>query len=442
MASTRKAGAADLQVALAACLARYLRPGARLGVGYSGGLDSTVLLHALAHLPGLQRATLSAVHVHHGLSPFADAWAAHCQAFCQALGIPLELARVKVNPRGMGLEAAAREARYAVFRAQGVDALLLAQHQDDQAETVLLQLLRGASVRGLAAMPEARPLKPGTLLLRPFLAFTRDELEAYARAQGLDWVEDESNQDPSLARNHVRHTLLPGLEAAMPGLPLALARAAAQFAEWADLLDDLAELDAQGYTGTEGAQGLSLGRLRDLPEPRARNLLRHHVEQAGGQLGRKTLLEAVRQLRGATHVAQLRVDFGRCSVVCFRDHVQVVPKSVFAPVPQLERLWQGEIRVDLGAGGVLDLQPEAGEVALPPAARLRYRQAGDRMQLAAHQARRPLKDLMREAGIPPWQRPWLPVLALDGQVIWVAGLGPAHGFKAPDGWAISWQAAW
>lgn len=439
MASSRKAGEADPRGALAACLARHLPAGGRIAVGYSGGLDSTVLLHALANLPGLDRASITAVHVHHGISPRADAWATYCQSVCDGLGIGLVQARVRVDARGKGLEAAARQARYDVFRRLDADALLLAHHRDDQAETVLLQMLRGASVRGMAAMPESRPLKPGMSLLRPFLSLTRAELEAYALRHGLGWVEDDSNQDPSLARNHVRHVLLPSLEAAMPGLPRALARTACQFAEWADLLDDLADVDGAGHIGP---MGLALNRLMDLPEPRARNLLRRHVERHGGQVGRQTLVEAIRQLRGAAESAQVRVDFGDHSVVRFQGWVQVVPRAAFGPVPGLDQAWHGETRVDLGSGGRLELRPGVGDVALSPGARLRHRLSGDRMALGHHQPRRPLKDLLREAGIPAWCRPWLPVLEMDGQVAWVAGLGPAAGFRRREGWAISWVAPW
>lgn len=410
-----------------------------MAVGYSGGLDSTVLLHALANLPGLDRACLTAVHVHHGLSPRADAWSAHCQAFCEDLGIGLVQARVQVQRQGRGLEAAARQSRYEVFGGLDVDALLLAHHRDDQAETVLLQMLRGAGVRGMAAMPEARLLKPGMLLLRPFLALGRAQLETYALDHGLDWVEDESNQDPSLARNQARHVLLPALEAAIPGLPRALARVAGHFAEWADLLDDLADADAAGHDGREG---VPLERLRSLSEPRARNLLRRHMEQAGGQVGRQALVEAVRQLRSAADHAQVRIDFGEHSVVRFRGYVRVVPRSVFSPVPPLERCWQGEPRVDLGAAGHLDLHGGQGEVALAPGARVRHRLPGDRMALRLDQPRRPLKDLMREAGIPPWCRPWVPVFEMGGQVAWVAGLGPAAGFRTAGGWTISWVPPW
>jgi tRNA(Ile)-lysidine synthase len=443
MASSRK-GEPDPGGALAACLARHLPAGGRLVVGYSGGLDSTVLLHALAGLRGRLPIFLRAVHVHHGLSPREDAWADHCQSVCDALNIPLTVSRVQVHPAGQGLEAAAREARYRVFRRLEADALLLAHHRDDQAETVLLQLRRGASVRGLAAMPEVRPLTERIRLLRPFLSLARAQLERYAGAHGLTWVEDESNQDPSLARNYVRHGLLPALEARMPGMSRALAGAASQFAEWADLLDELADGDGAALID---ASGLEIRRLLALPEPRARNLLRRVLEQAGVQVRRQPLVEATRQLREACPDAQVRVDFGDASVVRYKRRMQVVPRAVFGSVPEMRLPWRGEAVLGLGAAGGLHFRRAQGVGVLLEGEQVlvRHRLGGDRMRLRAGQGRRPLKDLLREAGIPPWRRPWLPVVEVDGRVAWVAELGTADEFRAAPttpGWSISWQPPW
>ncbi len=443
MASSRK-GEPDTGGAVAACLARHLPAGGKLVVGYSGGLDSTVLLHALAGLRGSLPISLGAVHVHHGLSPRADAWAVHCQSVCDALNIPLTVSRVRVHLAGQGLEAAAREARYRVFERLEADALLLGHHRDDQAETVLLQLRRGASVRGMAAMPEARPLTQRLLLLRPFLALSRARLEQYAGEHGLAWVEDESNLDPSLARNHVRHTLLPALDEVIPGMSRALAGTASQFAEWADLLDELADRD--GASAIEDS-GLEVRHLLELSESRSRNLLRRILEQEGVQVRRHALVEATRQLREACANAQVRVDFGDVSVVRFQGRVRVVPRAVFDPVPVLGLPWQEQAWLDLGAAGCLQFHPAEGEgVSLVGRQVLvRHRQAGDSMRLRAGQMQRPLKDLLREAGIPPWRRPWLPVLEVDGRVAWVAELGAAAEFRAAaasPGRVISWAPPW
>jgi tRNA(Ile)-lysidine synthase len=413
-------------------------------VGFSGGLDSTVLLHALASLRHAQGYSLSAVHVHHGLSPQADSWAGHCRTVCAALDIPLSVVRVHVRSMGHGLEAAARQARYRVFTQLDTDALALAHHADDQAETVLLQLLRGATVRGMAAMPEARPLTTHIQLLRPFLGLRRARLQDYARAHGLAWVEDESNLDPSLARNRLRHTLLPPMEAALPGLTQALARSAVQCAEWADLLDALADLDA---AASVEAEGLAVARLQALPQARGRNLLRRVLEQAGVEVRRQPMVEAMRQLCQAGRNAQVRVDFGELSVVRFRDRVQVVPQAVFAPVPFLEMPWHGEALLELGTAGRLRFSAATGEGVLLRGDRvvIRHRRSGDRLRLRADQPRRPLKDLLREAGMPTWQRPWLPLVEVDGQLAWVAGLGATAEYRAAadqPGWFIAWQSPW
>ena len=444
MANSRKAEP-DLGGAIAASLARHLPSGGRLTVGYSGGLDSTVLLHALASLSrGGFNYTLAAVHVHHGLSPMADQWADHCHAFCLGLGIPLQVNRVRVTPAGDGLEAAARKARYQIYESIETDVVLLAHHRDDQAETVLLQMMRGATVRGMAAMPEARTLSEDKLLMRPLLAFTRDQLESYAHHHALPWVEDESNQDPSLARNHVRHILLPRLDVAMPGLAGTLARMADQCAEWADLLDSLADQDGAGISKEVG---LSVEQLRAMPDIRARNLLRRFLERHDAQVRRPALIEALRQVRDAREGATVRVDFGRHSLVRHGGHLHVVPRNIFGPVPELGLTWSGETKMDLGSAGRLFLEKGGeGGMALSEAKFLiRHRLPGDQVFYRSGKVRRSLKDVLREAGIPPWQRPWLPVLEADGQILWVAGLGAMDQAIAPvgsPGWIISWEPPW
>jgi tRNA(Ile)-lysidine synthase len=450
MASSRKAGP-DPGGLSAACLARHLPPDARLAVAYSGGLDSTVLLHALATLVREERGfRLSALHVHHGLSPRADAWAAHCQSTCDALEVPLHIERVQISLAGEGLEAAARKARYQAFSRSGVDAVALAHHLDDQAETVLLQLERGATLRGMAAMPEARELVPGVLLLRPLLALDRAQLRAYAESRGLAWVEDESNQDQTLTRNRLRHGLMPRLEQALPGMTRGLARAAGQFAEAAGLLDCLARDDALDVV-LDGR--LSLARWRALSEPRARNLLRWSIEQAGGRLRQGALIEADRQLREAAAHAGVRVDFGPVSLVQGGDRVELVPRFALAPPPGLGLTWRGESRLDLGPAGCLEIRPESGAgsdagsaVALASGrVRVRHRLAGDRVGLPIAGLHRPLKDVLRERGIPAWQRAWLPLLEVDGRIVWVGGVGPmAEGLAGAGepGWVISWVPPW
>jgi tRNA(Ile)-lysidine synthase len=273
-----------------------------------------VLLHVLVGLGFGNR--LRALHVNHGLSPNAARWVDACVAYCDGLGVPLAVESVAVELNsGSGLEAAARTARYAAFAACGCDVLLLGHHRDDQAETLLFNLLRGAGVAGAAAMPEERHYG-GLRILRPLLACSRDEVEAYARDKGLAWSEDESNGDTALTRNFLRHEVMPLVTARFPGAGANLARAAGHFGDAAALLAELAALDWRAAaTGDE----LRLESLRALSPARLANLLRYRLHVLGWQVPSATRLdEFCRQLLVAgpdrhpeLHLPQGRMVAGR-----------------------------------------------------------------------------------------------------------------------------------
>jgi len=294
MVATRNKLSANLSGRVSAFLAARLRPDDRLWVGLSGGCDSVVLLHVLS---SLCVGNVAAVHVHHGLSPNADSWAAFCASYCERLGVPLTVRHVTVDTSsGLGLEAAARAARYAAFAECAGDCLLLAQHRGDQAETVLFNLLRGTGVTGAAGMPVERCF--GHLrLLRPLLDVSRAEIESYASAEGLAWVDDESNADTSLTRNFLRHDALTAISQRFPSAEASLAQAACHFAEAAGLLDELATQDWQQVA--EGNAG-RMRALRQLSLPRLKNLLRHRLRSLGWQVPVAARLdEFARQLQSA-----------------------------------------------------------------------------------------------------------------------------------------------
>ncbi|WP_310491509.1 tRNA lysidine(34) synthetase TilS [Dechloromonas sp.] len=294
MAATRNSLSADLRVRVGVFLATRLQTDAHLWVGLSGGCDSVVLLHVLSRL-GLGR--LSAIHVHHALSPNADAWAEFCAGYCKLLGVPLTIRHVAVDTSsGLGLEAAARAARYAAFAECTGGSLLLAQHRGDQAETVLFNLLRGTGVTGAAGMPVERQF--GCLrLLRPLLDVSRAEIESYASAEGLAWITDESNADTSLTRNFLRHEVLAAISQRFPSAETSLAQAASHFAEAAGLLDDLAAHDWQLLSEGDAAH---MRALRQLSLPRLKNLLRHRLRCLGWQVPVTSRLEEfARQLQSA-----------------------------------------------------------------------------------------------------------------------------------------------
>lgn len=293
MAVTPSSPSGNLPAALRARLAARIFPGSRVCVGLSGGLDSVVLLHAVANLNLDLR--LSAIHVHHGLSPLADQWVRFCGDFCERLEVPLVVTHVQVTGHGDGLEAAARRARYAAFASLSADLLLLAQHQDDQAETVLFNLLRGCGLTGAAGMPACRSLG-GMILLRPLFDCRRADILDYARHHALAWVEDESNADRRFSRNFLRHEILPRLAERFP-VVRSLSGAAAHFAEADGLLRELAEED---WRASGNGDSLAMGRVRGLSAPRLKNLLRYRLHVLGWRAPVSTRLEEfVRQLRQA-----------------------------------------------------------------------------------------------------------------------------------------------
>lgn len=278
MAVSRNRLSIDLIDQVGEFLAARLVPTGDLCLGLSGGCDSVVLLHVLSRLGFGDR--LSAIHVHHGLSPNADRWADFCRDYCIRLSISLAVVRVDVDREtGLGLEAAAREARYEAFAACSAENIVLAHHQGDQAETVLFNLLRGTGVAGAAGIPAERRL--GTKrLLRPLLAVDRLALEAYANAHDLIWVDDESNADLRYSRNYLRHELLPVLTQRFPAAGCALAQAASNFAEADALLTELAAADWL-MARTDDGSSASLPVLRCLSLPRLKNLLRYRLRTLG-----------------------------------------------------------------------------------------------------------------------------------------------------------------
>ena len=295
MAASRNSLQSSLLARVAAFLATRATPGEKICVGLSGGCDSVVLLHVLAVL--CPRGNLRAVHVHHGLSANADRWAAFCADYCRDLGIDLLVERVEVDRHsGLGLEAAAREARYRVFSGSAGELLLLGHHQGDQAETLLFNLLRGAGVAGAAGIPVERR-RQHLRILRPLLDVSRDEIETYARDHQLAWVDDESNRDTGLSRNFLRHRVLTVFGARFPAAERNLARAAGHFAEADVLLGELALID---WRSAADGEALKLAMLRELSLPRLKNLLRYRLRQLGWRAPAAVRLdEFARQLQTA-----------------------------------------------------------------------------------------------------------------------------------------------
>jgi tRNA(Ile)-lysidine synthase len=457
MASSRKSkpnSADSIEAAVGAALEPLLFPGAKLVLGLSGGMDSVVLLEVLHRLAGPLGFRLSCVHVNHGISPNAPRWAAFCARRCKRHGIVLALHRVDFEPyRAEGVEAAARRARYQVYARQDADFVVLAQHLDDQAETLLLQLLRGAGVKGGAAMPLLRDQEAGTnvkracapAILRPMLAVSRRQIEAYARANKLTWVEDESNADTGYDRNFLRHRVLPVMAKAFPGYRETLSRAAGHLAEASQILDELAEADAKlAVTGNK----LVLAELRDIGMARTKNLVRWLLLRQGGAApAADRLREGVRQLFHARDDATVRVALGVCELRRYDGCAYLLRSSLQVPA-QLRREWDGKRVWPLPElGGTLHFARKLGaglDRALIEERGLSVclRQGGEKLRLQPGGQTRSLKNLLQEARMPPWERERLPLIYSADTLVAVPGLGVASGWQARGGnagWTITWR---
>ena len=323
MAASRNSPPNSLPDRVAAFIAARTTPDERLCVGLSGGCDSVVLLHVLAGLGFGDR--LRVVHVHHGLSANADRWAEFCAEYCRRLGIGFLTEHVTVNRNSaLGLEAAARAARYEVFARRAGDLLLLGHHRGDQAETLLFNLLRGAGVAGTAAIPAERR-QQRLRILRPLLDVSREEIEAYARDHRLDWVDDESNCDTGLTRNFLRHQVLTVLAGRFPAAERNLAQAAGHFSEADALLGELACLDWQAAVDGDA---LKLAALRELSLPRLKNLLRYRLRQLGWHAPAAARLdEFARQLQTAGADRHPALDLAEGSMVAGRGVLRWVGRG-------------------------------------------------------------------------------------------------------------------
>jgi tRNA(Ile)-lysidine synthase len=401
MASSRKPRSAEVTAAVGRALEEF--DGKRILVGLSGGIDSVVLLHALA-----SREKVSAAHIHHGLSPNADRWARFCRRLCKQLGVPLTVRRVRLAKKN---EAEARTARYAALAKLPFDVLALAHQLDDQAETVLMNLLRGAGARGARGMLKTMKFD-GRVLVRPLLDVPREAISAYAREHRLKWIEDESNASDAFTRNFIRLRIAPLLSERYPRWREALARAARHFGS--------AEVNAnsalRAFLAAQGLRAPSEAKLVEM------------LKQLTGR-GSNTLIEH--------DGARLRV---------YRDQVIVEKRKdrrAFRPVA-----WHGERKLalpELGGelrfrrargAGIDDRFVTEGNLAV------RLRSGGERLQPDARRPRRTLKNLFQEAGVPPWQRERLPLLYRGDDLVWAPGLGIDSRYQSGEnraGWVPEWR---
>jgi tRNA(Ile)-lysidine synthase len=411
-------------------------------------MDSHVLLHSLQSLQQQLPARLSAIHVNHRLSPNAADWARRNRMVCAALGIELEIVEIDArNPPGASPEAWARRKRYAALaeRIRPRQILLTAHHQDDQAETLLLQLFRGAGPAGLAAMPVTRPFSGGWHC-RPLLGIPRLELRHYAERHGLQWLEDESNEYTGFDRNYIRHQLLPVITRHWPGVVATLFRSAQHQAEASELLEDIARLDlAAMHTGSVPDK-LDISHLKNLPVSRQKNLIRHwcHMRQL-------PLPDAGQLQRIITDVLYSGPDASPCVTWAgvelrrYRQYLYAAPPGSRHD-PDRVLLWhltqplditQGRLQARLEQGGGIKASLCPGQTV-----EVRYRSGGESIMPAGRAYHHELRKLLQEQGVPPWLRDRIPLVYIDGRLAAVPGKWIAQEFlgtAADQCWRIVWE---
>jgi tRNA(Ile)-lysidine synthase len=416
-------------------------------IAYSGGLDSTVLLHAFHQLQSEIPFHLHVMHVHHGLSENADDWASFCEKTCVNLHVPFEMHTVRVDQRsGLGTEAAARQARYDALNSFSADFICLGHHQDDQAETLLLQLARGAGVKGLSGMAQ---IDIKRRLIRPLLNVSRADILAYAKQHQLQWIDDESNQNLKFDRNFIRHVLIPTFQEQYKSITKTLARSAMHMADASAMLDELAEMDAALVVENDGQYGvLKLDILQTLSIARQGNLVRWWFSKNKITMPSAVLLQQVlQQLQSARADATIKVKVA--------DHLHVMRYKKFGYLvceskneAPINLLWQGEELVVLPnrsrllftikQGQGFAFQRGGSDIKL----RIKNREGGEHFKPALGRPKRSLKTMMQSSAIPPWQRTQLPLIFMDETLVIIPNVGVDAEMQAQShemGLSVNWE---
>lgn len=408
-------------------------------IAYSGGVDSCVLLNVLAQLrQEFPEIKLKAIHIHHGLFKEADQWAEHCQKICAELKVDLQIIKVEVKrSKGISIEEAARSARFSALAKilQENDVLITAHHADDQAETCLLQFLRGAGIKGLASMPSIISFAKG-FLARPFLKISRADILNCAKKNNLSWIEDKSNHDLNFTRNFLRFKIMPEFKKRWPNVNKTISRAANNCAEANELLKDLAVQDMRKLQGSI-TNTLSIARLQKLSLPRQKNVLRQWIQTQGFRLPSAIKLQHI-----ITDVINARIDaapcvaWGKIEIRRFKDELYVLP-----PLMDFDRnktlTWDGKKPLKLPENlGVLQIKKVVGEGLkadiLNKNIEIRFRQGGEQCKLLGRTGTHKLKKLFQEWNVPPWKRDRIPLLYVNNKFAAIIGYVICQEFVAQN----------
>ena len=392
-------------------------------IAYSGGMDSHVLLHASARIRDIFPIRLHAIHVNHGLSQQANAWADHCEKICCELKIPFSVFTLQIQvKKNASLEEIARNQRYAVFSECLTvgDYLFTAHHRDDQAETVMLQLLRGAGSKGLAAMPEKKKLGAGTQM-RPFLSVDQSMIRAYAKQYGLQWIEDESNTNRDFSRNFLRHDVFPLLKKQWPGMTKSLARVARHAATTQNLLSNIIEKHFQQmYEPTDGTlcQSLLCQLLPDMQSEVLRYWIQHQKFPLPSSVKVQTILTCFLTAKSDKNPL---VSWGNVTLRRYQHRLYLLPQWAEHDTEQTF-FWDLQQSLKIATVGTLIATPTKDRgFAMDLTVEVRFRQGGERCQLPGRQGRHSLKNLFQYWKVPPWLRDRIPLLYVDDTLAAVVG---------------------
>jgi tRNA(Ile)-lysidine synthase len=397
-------------------------------VALSGGVDSVVLLHLLHQLQKRHHFTLKASHVHHGLSEDADQWVKFCEALCRKLSIDLEVHHIQLpKKKSLGIEGEARRLRYEKLLQAKTDVVVLAHHEDDQAETFLLQLIRGAGVKGLSSMAH---FDEDRHLWRPLLIASRMDIESYAKRHKLKWIEDESNKNTTFDRNFIRLKVLPFLKNRFSHITKVISRSASHFAEAQHLLDDLAKIDLKSHLKSyQYKHKLQVKTLTKLSLFRAKNVLRYWLELNEQMMPTKDLLdELLRQVLKAKKDANLKIHLSKAfEIRRYQNEIYVVPINQNIP-KNYEIIWAGEPEIILPNGQKLIFKKIKGrginlKFLSDQKLIIRNRQGGEFFKPDAKRPTKKIKQLLQESDLPPWERENLPLIFVGDDLVCVPSFG-------------------
>ena len=404
-------------------------------VALSGGVDSVVLLDLLHQLQKTHHLNLKASHVHHGLSKNADKWVKFCEKLCTKLSVPLDVHHIKLpQKKSLGIEGEARQLRYEKLLKSKTDLVVLAHHEDDQAETFLLQLIRGAGVKGLSSMAHFDDTRR---LWRPLLNTSRIDIESYAKKHKLKWIEDESNQNIDFDRNFIRSKVLPILKNRFNHIIKVISRSSSHLAEAQSLLDDLAKIDLKSdLKSINYKHKLKVKALEKLSNTRAKNILRYWLEINDQMMPSKDLLdELLRQVLTAKKDATIKIHLSKDDEIRrYQDKIYIVPKNQQTH-KNYEMIWSGESEIILPNGQKLTFKKVKGRgINLRfldhQKLKIRNRQGGEFFKPNAKRPTKKIKQLLQESDLPPWERDFFPMIFVGDELAAVPNFGIDQKYQA------------